>query len=246
MTLRNWDSQRSRQEISRLLTPGILGHYTNFEATEVFAAKGKGGVPFNVFFIFVAEELAADAAEKPHLLNHERRIKVKSLPDWNFGINRYVSPIAELVPLLDTLCDAKEWRGSGRPLHAGDLISAPPQFVPPDFSTPVPWNRVLKNNFWNGSHVLEWADAEKAALRPLFDDPRRLQELSEAVRVCTARLGQFFGPAREHRHTTSRHRPHRQICARCSDRETSRSARPGIRKRRRVRFARRAPCASMT
>ena len=183
MTLRNWDSQRSRQEISRLLTPGILGHYTNFEATEVFAAKGKGGVPFNVFSIFVAEELAADAAEKPHLLNHERRIKVKSLPDWNFGINRYVSPIAELVPLLDTLCDAKEWRGSGRPLHAGDLISAPPQFVPPDFGTPVPWNRVLKNNFWNGSHVFEWADAEKAALRPLFDDPRRLQELSEAVRA---------------------------------------------------------------
>ena len=183
MTLRNWDSQRARQEISRLLTPGILGHCTHFEATEVFAAKGKGGVPFNVFSIFVAEELASDAAEKPHLLNHERRIKVKSLPDWNFGINRYVSPIAELVPLLDTLCDAKEWRGSGRPLHAGELISAPPQFVPPDFGAPVPWNRVLKNNFWNGSHVFEWADAEKAALRPLFDDPRRLQELSEKVRA---------------------------------------------------------------
>ena len=68
-------------------------------------------------------------------------------------------------------------------MHAGDLISAPPQFVPPDFGAPVPWNRVLKNNFWNGSHVFEWADAEKAALRPLFDDPRRLQELSEKVRA---------------------------------------------------------------
>ena len=54
---------------------------------------------------------------------------------------------------------------SGPPLHTGDLISAPPQFVPPDFGTPVPWNRVLKNNFWNGSYVFEWADAEKTALK---------------------------------------------------------------------------------
>jgi hypothetical protein len=183
MTLRNWDSQRARQEIARLLTPGMLGHYTHFEATEVFATAGKGSAPFNVFSIFVAEERAPNAAETPHLLNHQQRIKVKSLPEWNFGVNRYVSPIAELLPLLDALCDAKEWRGSGQPLHAGELISAPPQFVPPDFGTPVPWNRVLKNNFWNGSHVFEWADAEKTALQPLFDDPRRLQELSETVRA---------------------------------------------------------------
>jgi hypothetical protein len=183
MTLRNWDSQRARQEIARLLTPGVLGHYTHFEATEVFATAGMGSAPFNVFSIFVAEERAPNAAETPHLLNHQQRIKVKSLPEWNFGINRYVSPIAELLPLLDALCDAKEWRGSGHPLHAGELISAPPQFVPPDFGTPVPWNRVLKNNFWNGSHVFEWADAEKTALQPLFDDPRRLQELSDTVRA---------------------------------------------------------------
>jgi hypothetical protein len=72
-----------------------------------------------------AEERAPDAAETPHLLNHQQRIKVKSLPEWNFGIYRYVSPIAELLPLLDALYDAKEWRGSGQPLHAGEPISAP-------------------------------------------------------------------------------------------------------------------------
>jgi hypothetical protein len=182
MTPRNWDSRQARQEVTRLLTPGVLGHYTHFEATEVFAAVAKGGAPFNIFSIVVAEERAPDAARKPCLINHDR-IKVKSLPDWNFGIKRYVSPIAELLPLLDALCEAKEWRGAGQALHAGDLISVPPQFVPPDFSTPVPWNRVLKNNFWNGSHVFEWADAEKMALKPLIDDPPRLQELSEAVRA---------------------------------------------------------------
>jgi hypothetical protein len=53
--------------------------------------------------------------------------------------------------------------------------------VPPDSTTIAPWNSVLKNNFWSGSYVLEWADPEKAAIKPLLDEPPRLQELSEAV-----------------------------------------------------------------
>ena len=181
MALRNWDSLRARQEMSRLIAPGVLGFYTHFEATEVFATRGSGA-PVNVFSVLVAEERLPDASEAPRYLNPER-IKVRSLPDWNFGIKRYVKPIAELVPLFDTLCDAKEWRGSGQTLQVADLVSIPTQFVPADTTGPVPWNRVLKNNFWNGSHVFEWADAKKSALQPLYDDPPRLQELSEAVRA---------------------------------------------------------------
>ncbi|MDE2284693.1 MAG: hypothetical protein KGK33_08785 [Hyphomicrobiales bacterium] len=181
MVLRNWDSQRARREMSRLMAPGLIGFYTHFEATEIFATRGQEA-PFNIFSILVAEERLPDASEKPRYLNPDR-LKIKSLPDWNFGIKRYVKPIEELIPLFDTLCDAKEWHGAGQPLQVGDLASMPTQFVPPDTGQPIPWNRVLKNNFWNGSHVFEWADASKTALQPLFDDPPRLQELSEAVRA---------------------------------------------------------------
>ncbi len=180
MAVRNWDSRRARQEMARLTAPGVLGFYTHFEATEVFVTQGQSA-PLNVFSILVAEERLPDAAEEPRLLN-PKRIKIRSLPDWNFGTKRYVKPIADLVPLFDTLCDAKVWRGSCEPLQVGDLVTIPTQFVPPDNSGPVPWNRVLKNNFWNGSHVFEWADAKKAALEALFDDSPRLQELSEAIR----------------------------------------------------------------
>jgi len=180
MALRNWDVQKARQEMARLTAPGALGFYTHFEATEVFATQSQGA-PFNVFTILVAEERLPSASEEPRLLN-PKRIKVKSLPDWNFGIMRYLRPIAELVPQFDILSDAKEWRGSGEPLQVGDLVSIPTQFVPPDNSGPVPWNRVLKNNFWNGSHVFEWADGKKTALQRLFENPPRLQALSEAIR----------------------------------------------------------------
>jgi len=57
----------------------------------------------------------------------------------------------------------------------------PTQFVPPDNGAPVPWNKLLKNNFWTGSHLFEWADHGKEAMTPFFADPRRLQELSVQV-----------------------------------------------------------------
>jgi hypothetical protein len=65
MALRNWDSQRARQEMSRLVAPGLIGFYTHFEATEVFATQGQGP-PFNVFSLLVAEERLPEASEKPH------------------------------------------------------------------------------------------------------------------------------------------------------------------------------------
>jgi hypothetical protein len=40
---------------------------------------------------------------------------------------------------------------------------------------------VLKNNFWSGSHIFEWADIKKAALVPLLQEPRILNSLSEAI-----------------------------------------------------------------
>lgn len=182
MPLRNWDSEIARKELTRLTQPGVLGFYTHFEATVLFAFPPGQREPINVFSLLVAEERLPAASEEPHYLNPER-IVLRSLRDWTFGIQRYVKPIADLMPAFVVLCESKTWCGSGHPLQTAELVSIPTQFVRPDDFGVVPLNRVLKNNFWNGSHVFEWADANKAALQPLFDDPPRLQELSEAVRV---------------------------------------------------------------
>jgi hypothetical protein len=76
------------------------------------------------------------------------------------------------------MAETCKWSASGKPLHVGKLHEVPQQFVPPDSTTIVAWNKVLKNNFWNGSHVFEWSDTEKKVLKPFFEDSRRLQELS--------------------------------------------------------------------
>jgi hypothetical protein len=131
--------------------------------------------------ILVAEERLPDAQEQPRYLS-PKPIVSRSLKGWLFGINRYLKPIVELVPSLDHLCSNGTWQASGHLLSVADLVSIPAQFVPADNGGSAPINRVLKKNFWSGSHVFEWVDTTKTRLKALFDDPPALQELSEAVR----------------------------------------------------------------
>jgi hypothetical protein len=181
MATPSWNSVRARQEMGRLTAPGVLGFYTHFEATELFAVPAGQTAPTNVLTVLVAEERLPEAAAEPVLLNSQR-IKPRHLKGWSFGIKRYVKPIVELIPAFDQLSDSKKWRLSGELLGTGDLVPVPTQFVPPDATGTAPLNRVLKNNFWNGSHLFEWADPIKAPFSAVFRNPPALQELSDAIR----------------------------------------------------------------
>jgi hypothetical protein len=181
MLPRSWNPDIAKNEIARCIEPGLLGFYTHFEVTEVFASLPDHAQPINVFTILVAEERLTDAQEQPRYLNPERII-LRTLKGWSFGIKRYLKPIAELVPSLDDLCSNGTWHASGHLLSVAKLVSIPAQFVPAENAGSVPINRVLKNNFWSGSHIFEWVDTTKTRLKALFDDPPALQELSEAVR----------------------------------------------------------------
>lgn len=181
MTPYKWDSQHALQELERLIAPGVLGFYTHVEVTEVFTVPTGHTKPANMFSILVAEERFSAEAEEPVILN-PNRIRPKSIKDWIFGVKRYVKPIAELVPTFRRLCESKEWSFSGLPLQVADLAPVPVQFVPPDSTGTVPLNRVLKNNFWNGSHVFEWADPTKALFQPIFNQPIILQQIADDIR----------------------------------------------------------------
>jgi len=165
--------------LASLLAPGVIGTYTHFEATEVFASENGTKRAFNVFTILVAEDRQNQVPKPKEYLGE--RIKLKSLPGLTFGVARYTRLIAELPPLLDAMVETNEWSSCGDPLHVGKLREVPQQFVPPDSTTTVAWNKVLKNNFWNGSHIFEWSDTEKTSLKAFFEDSRRLQELSAHV-----------------------------------------------------------------
>jgi hypothetical protein len=173
------DFERTQTDVARLTAPDVLGFYTFFEATEIFVVHDSDRVPHNVFSLLVAEERTETAIGQPRYLGS--RIRLKSLEGLAFGIKQCVRPIGELSTIFERFRETKEWRVSDQQLHVGALSPVPTQFVPPDSTTSAPWNHVLKNNFWNGSYVVELMDTTKSILQPLFDEPKRLQELSDAI-----------------------------------------------------------------
>lgn len=158
-----------------------FGFYTHFEVTEVVAFCDRGAPPLNVFSVFVAEDRGEVAGTDAQFLGP--RMRLKQARDWTFGVCRYLRPISEILNALASLQMTQVWRPSGEALQVGPLVAVPTQFVPADTTVIVPWNNVLKNNFWNGSYVIELADPNKAELKLFFDSPPALQELSEQVQT---------------------------------------------------------------
>lgn len=167
-------------ELTQFLKPGILGFYTHVECTELFANQPNHDGTFNVFTLLVAEE-RSDIEAPPDCFLTPKPIRIKSLKDWSFGLRRYTLRIDTLIPALKALEAGEGWKLSGDILGVGKLLPMPAQFVPPDYGAQVQWNKLLKNNYWTGSHLFEWTDQGKEMLTPFFADPRCLQQLSEQV-----------------------------------------------------------------
>lgn len=180
MTTAGWTSDASLAEIKRLIVPGTLGFYTRAEVTEIIAFPPGAQPPINVLTLLVAEEAPDAVAMEPDFIN-KNRIQTSGLRDWRFGVCRYTISIARIAPVYERLAATGVWDASGNALRHDADTPQSPQFVPPDAVQEVPWNRMLKNNFWNGSCVIEWADTKKTDLGPLFATPHHLQALSEAI-----------------------------------------------------------------
>jgi hypothetical protein len=105
------DFDRIKAEMVRLTAPDVLGFYTHFEATGIFAVRDGEHAPLNVLCIMVAEERAGAAETRPDYLGS--RIRLKSLKGWMFGIRRFILPISELEQAFGRRPRRRQETGSG-------------------------------------------------------------------------------------------------------------------------------------
>ena len=161
---------------------GLIAFYEYCEVTEVIAfPPGSSQIPVNVFSVVVFGENSADVEnEKPHFLN-PKRLKINGLTGWQFGIYRYHLSLKKLKLQLESYDVCGVISLSGNSIKTGAFVPTPRQFVPPDATESTPLNRVLKNNFINGSYMFELFDSSKENLKELFADSRYLHSLSEQV-----------------------------------------------------------------
>lgn len=175
-----WQPEDLLEELKRLLRPGVIGFYESFEVTEIIGFK-KDGTATNFMSLFVAEAGSPPAGDSKIGCLTSKRIEIKG-SDFKFGVFRFRIHTQRLLDVIQHFAQTGEWKTGPEPLKLGQLSAVVPQFVHANFNEPHPWNSVLKNNFYEGSHVLELFDRSKDAARFLLRDSRKLADLAQGVR----------------------------------------------------------------
>jgi len=157
-------------------SPGILGFYRICEVTEIVAFES--GRPINVFTIVVLHE--ENMAIQPCRWLNENPIKAGK---YKFGIARYYVGIEKIRNELAKVCSQQVWElNDGNKLDLGTLLEPlPKQYIAPDGTFVFELNKVLKNNFRNGSYIIEVFDIKKDKLGFIKDNAQVLQSISDQV-----------------------------------------------------------------
>jgi hypothetical protein len=111
----------------------------------------------------------------------EKLITLKGSGFNGFGVNRYFLTVERLYQIINDFIEHDYWQPSGEELLIGNLDFTRSYFVPPDASDEAPVNNTLKNNFWNGSHILELFSQSMICFNIFLEKPFLLQELSERL-----------------------------------------------------------------
>lgn len=181
-------------EWERLVEDGVLGFYQRCEVTEIVGFRKEDNLPFNVLSMVVVEE--GQPAQEKRLINKERII-LPRLNGYFFGVYQYHTNIQAIKNALHQYVKENVWQLSESPLSVGDLYPVPIFFAPPEGTESTPLNGILKNNFWNGSHIFELFDNKKESFKRFLDNPPLLQILSEKIQeyipVCISKLSDRIG-----------------------------------------------------
>jgi hypothetical protein len=170
--------------LSRLLEPGVIGNYEWFEVIEVGCSLNKKFL--NVFSIYVAIDGSppAEQASPPFLSGNDR--KIPGINGYSFGVSRRYVATEDFLNAIKRFDENGKLETSTPSLPHGLLRASSPAFYAPDGTQRIPLNRILKNNFWNGSHVIELANSEKEDLQFLLSDVKAISALGLWVKKFVA------------------------------------------------------------
>lgn len=164
--------------LDKLIQTDILGIFNHVEVTSIFATHSSEKRTVNVLTHLVAVE-RSKLKESP---GKPESIRVSGMTDWRFGITQHRVPPKALTEKLNDALQNMRWTEGNCCLSFGKLLHKGHWFAPPAGHLPdAPVNRLLKNNFWNGSHVWEWTAEDKSDFLPFFEKPRLLHALSEGI-----------------------------------------------------------------
>lgn len=150
------------REYDQLISSKSLGNYNCCEMISVFLWNRKERSAANIYTIFSFEERAF-VEEKSKNVGSFEQITGK----YSLGVQQKVFEVSKVRSIFEMLCtDREKWVidiGDGD-LQVGHLEAVPKVFIQQDSTVEEVLNKVLKNNFKNGSYILEFFDVDKTVL----------------------------------------------------------------------------------
>lgn len=174
-------TQYMMQQYDELLTCEKLGYYNSCEMISVFILEKNTKYVYNFYTIFVMEERLTVKEECDYLTS-----KLISISErFSMGIQRKVQKVEKIRPIIQSLCERYESQsvdiGDGC-LQIGKLEIVPKTFIPHDSTVEITMNKGLKNNFQNGSYILEFFDVEER-VKGIFSK-KELRKITDAIFDC--------------------------------------------------------------
>ena len=184
-------------DFDTLTTNGIIAFYESCEITELFLIRKKDNAIFNFFTLVVFEEKPFKKLNEKFLT--DKPIKVND--EYALGMKRFQLSMVQAEEIFRVLKIENKWNTiSSESSQFPKLKYLPKQFIPALDENRL--NKILKNNFHNGSYILEFFDEEKVTVNFLLriEVLNKLNELSEKIKqyvpidlsIVRDRIGNFI------------------------------------------------------
>ena len=158
----NLSTEYLLREYDELISSKSLGNYNCCEMISVFLWNRKERSAANIYTIFSFEERAF-VEETAENVGSIEQITGK----YSIGVQQKVFEVSKVRSIFEKLCTDREKQvidiGDGD-LQVGHLEAVPKVFIQQDSTVEEVLNEVLKNNFKNGSYILEFFDVDKTVL----------------------------------------------------------------------------------
>lgn len=175
-------------------TSGVIGEYNACIVNEVFAFK-KNSLPIIIYTLISVihhefdkyDEFKAhvDLNTKNNFLNSRDECVIKN---YSFGIKEYTLKIEEAKNRFHLLLDENKWQSNDNTIIDQPYLQPiTSNFVMVSENNEISLNYLLRNNFFNGSYIIEFFDPVKEFYNKLFSENQNdLDYLDNFIKQHTA------------------------------------------------------------
>lgn len=145
-------------DFETLVAEGTLGFYRSCEVTTIFIFDKNSKKTFNYYTLVNFEEI--DFVNTNKKILNERPLNLNE--NLIMGIIQYNLSLKDVKAVYYSLLKANEFVFEGQKLHFNKFNKLNKQFIKANGTKSIPLNSVLKNNYNNGSYIIEFFDTTKS------------------------------------------------------------------------------------